>query len=286
MTNISLWGFEIPVEWLSEFEVNYLRELPPNLPTVEWVCNELDRIWYEFNLDNTCRLDNQRIGDFYAHPVWLMNGVFSARDPISFAHRSAIAQYIKAMGLKLVADYGGGFGELARRIAHSNTEVRVHLVEPYPSKVGLERLRIETQVEIVPKLTVGKYEAIVAQDVLEHVEDPIKLASEIASGVCIGGKVIFANCFYPLIQCHLPTTFHLRYTFKYVMMSLGLRYIGKVDGVAHAQIFERVGPLSLNSARRIEKYSKLLGPALNSAFNPLSRMKLRIKKIVNNARGI
>ena len=78
-----------------------------------------------------------------------------------------------------------------------------------------------------------------------------------------GVKFIFANCFYPVIQCHLPKTFHLRHTFPYVMKALGLRFVGSVDGAAHALVFERAAPLSLSNARRAETASRLIGPLLN-----------------------
>ena len=273
MNAVSIWGFSIPSEWLSEAEATYLRQLPAELPTVEWICGELDRVWHEQKLDNRISLLNQAIGGYYGHPVWVMNGIFSVCDPVSFSHRTAIAKHLQADKLKLVADYGGGFGQLAISIAEVMPDADVYIVEPYPSRVGLERLRNTPRIKVVPNLAVERYEAIVAQDVLEHVEDPVRLASEIASAVTIGGKVIFANCFYPLIQSHLPSTFHLRCTFPYVMKSLGLRYIGRVEGASHALVFERVGQISLPNARRVEAISRLVGPALNLVRSFFSGLK-------------
>lgn len=277
MNEVSIWGHSLSSEWLSGAEFNYLCQLPPELPTVKWVCDELDRVWHEQRLDNQISLLNQPIGGYYAHPVWLMNGIFSVRDPVSFSHRTAIAKYLEDSGVKLIADYGGGFGQLAISIANIMPDVEIYIVEPYPSKVGIERLRRESRIKIIPDLAVERYEAIVAQDVLEHVEDPVRLASELASAVSIGGKIIFANCFYPLIQSHLPSTFHLRCTFPYVMKSLGLRYVGKVEGAKHALVFERVGQLSLSKARRAEAISRLAGPWLNLARGILSLLKRKLK---------
>lgn len=273
MSDISIWGYCIPSEWLCEADADYLLQLPQELPTVDWIHSELDRVWHEQQLNNRISLMNQPIAGYYGHPVWLMNGIFSACDPVSFSHRTAIAKYLQAGKLKLVADYGGGFGQLAILIAAVMPDAEVYIVEPYPSRVGLERLRNEARIKVVPNLSVDRYEAIVAQDVLEHVEDPVRLASEIASSVSIGGKIIFANCFYPLIQSHLPLAFHLRCTFPYVMKSLGLRYVGKVEGAEHALIFERSGHLSLSNARKAEAISKLVGPALNIIRGILSRLK-------------
>jgi|ERR1035437_1295324 2-polyprenyl-6-hydroxyphenyl methylase/3-demethylubiquinone-9 3-methyltransferase len=273
MSTISIWNYSIPLDWLSEPEANYLRSLPAILPTVDWVCSELDSVWYGFNLDNHRELALQPIGAYYGHPVWLMNGIFSAQDPVSSLHRSAIAQYLKNLSVKVVADYGGGFGELARKIVHANADTQVFVVEPYPSNVGVEQLRNESQIKIVPNLSGGMYEVIVAQDVLEHVEDPIKLASEIATAVRIGGRIIFANCFFPVIQCHLPSTFHLRHTFPLVMKALGLRFVGRVVGSEHAQVYERVGSINLNIARRAEILSRLVGPGFNHVHMFLSHIK-------------
>jgi hypothetical protein len=280
MNEVSIWGHSLSSEWLSEAEVNYLRQLPADLPTVAWVCGELDRVWHEQRLDNRISLLNQPIGGYYGHPVWLMNGIFSICDPVSLSHRTAIAKHLKDSGVKMIADYGGGFGQLAISIAEIMPDAEIYIVEPYPSKVGIERLRRESRIKIMPNLAVERYEAIVAQDVLEHVEDPVRLASELGSAVSIGGKVIFANCFYPLIQSHLPSTFHLRCTFPYVMKSLGLRYVGKVEGAAHALVFERIGQLSLSNARRAETISRLVGPVLNLVRGILSGLKHSLNNTV------
>jgi hypothetical protein len=277
MNVVSIWHYDMPSEWISLAEAAYLKGLPKNLPTVDWICEELDRVWSEQKLDNCVSLTKQPIGAYYGHPVWIMNGIFSAQDATSNSHRIAIAKHLKDSCVKLIADYGGGFGQLAISIAEVMPDAEINIVEPYPSKVGIERLRSKSRIKIVPDLAVERYEAIVAQDVLEHVEDPIKLASEIACAASIGGKVIFANCFYPVIQCHLPSTFHLRSTFPYVMKLLGLRYIGKVEGATHALVFERVGKISLSNARRAETISRLIGPVLNLARLCLSVLKRALK---------
>lgn len=273
MSDISIWGYTFPEAWLTQGEADYLAGLPPTLPTVEWVWGEMDRIWHQFGLDNRHFLIYQPIDEFYQHPVWLMNGVFTALDPISASHRDAMARYLGGTGAKLIADYGGGFGELARAITRAMPSAEISIVEPYPSRVGLERLRCEPNIKFVSRLLASSYDAIVAQDVLEHVEDPIGLASEIAGAVREGGTVVFANCFYPYIQCHLPSTFHLRQTFPKVMKALGLHYLGNVEGALHAQIFLRTGPLDMVRARHAECISRMLGPALNIARANLSHLK-------------
>ena len=273
MTDISIWGYSMPQSWLSQDEARYLTGLPQALPTVEWVWGEMDRVWQQIGLDNRTPLDHQPIGDFYKNPVWLMNGVFTALDPVSASHREAIARRLAASEAKFIADYGGGFGQLALAITRAVPGAKVSIIEPYPSRAGIEQLQSEPRIQFVSNISAESYDAIVAQDVLEHVADPIRLAGEIAGGVRKGGIVIFANCFYPVIQCHLPSTFHLRHTFPIVMKALGLRYVGRVDGASHAQVFERTGHLDIGSARRAERISRLLGPALNLAFATMSRVK-------------
>ncbi len=271
MTDISIWGYSMPRSWFSQDEARYLNDLPQTLPTVEWVWWEMDRVWQQFDLDNNSPLADQPVGDFYKHPVWLMNGVFTALDPVSASHREAIARRLAASGAKLIADYGGGFGQLALETTRAAPGAKVSIIEPYPSRAGIEQLQSEPRIQFVPNVSVGGYDAIVAQDVLEHVADPIRLAGDIAVGVRKGGIVIFANCFYPVIQCHLPSTFHLRHTFPFVMKALGLRYVGRVAGASHALVFEHTGYLDIGRARRSERISRLLGPMLNHVFATMSR---------------
>jgi SAM-dependent methyltransferase len=276
MSTITVWGCSVPSDCLDHDEIEYLLALPKQQPDVQWVWLEMDRIWDALYLQNSRTLSDQPIIDFYKNPVWLMNGIFTTLDPVSASHREAIARFIGRSGETKIADYGGGFGELARLIAQSAPDASVSIVEPYPSRFGRERIRGESRIRYVPDLSPGGYGLIVAQDVLEHVEDPIQDAYRIAEAVRPGGKVIFANCFYPFIKCHLPHTFHLRHTFRWVMQSMGLRALGRVEGAMHAQVFERNRSISLARARRAERLSRLLGPMLNCLHPLLSRIKGKV----------
>lgn len=273
MSPFFIWDFEISENALSPEQIEYLRTLPLELPSLEWVWKEMDRVWGTFGLNNRLSLSTQPIGEFYMHPVWLMNGIFSASDPASRGYRRAIAACLKELGAKRIADYGGGFGELALQIAHAIPEASVSIVEPFPLKAGFERIRHQSRIGMVADLSLCDYDAIIAQDVLEHVEDPILLAYRIADSVQEGGCIIFANCFYPVIQCHLPSNFHLRHTFWRVMKSMGLNYKGKVPGAEYAEIFERTGQINLSKARSTERFSKLIGPLLILTLGINSRVK-------------
>ncbi len=275
MAAINTWGVEISEAALSSREIEYLNALPQELPENPWVWDELDRVWDELNLNNRLPLSAQPIGEFYSHPVWLMNGIFSAVDPVSLGHRRAIAAWFSQQRTIRIGDYGGGFGELALQIVRATRDASVSIIEPYASRAALERIHEEPRIRMVPDFDVDPYDAIIAQDVLEHVEDPISLAWRIASAVRHGGYAVYANCYWPFIKCHLPSVFHLRFTFRWVMSAMGLRYVGRISGAPQAQIFVRIGSLDLRRARRAERLSRFLGPVLND----MAILKGRVKGV-------
>lgn len=280
-SRLQVWGVSLPADAISTEERQYLATLPAHLPTHAWVCAELDRVWHAFELDNRRPLAEQRVGEFYRHPVWLMNGIFSASDPMSRGHRRAIASYIEKLAPCSVADFGGGFGELARQIAEASPATSMAVIEPFPAAVGRERLHDLPQVRFEPCLADGKYDVVVAQDVLEHVEDPVFLASDLARSVRPGGCVVFANNFTPVIACHLPSTFHLRHTFPLVMRAMGLAYVGRIDGASHAQVFRVRNGLRVDRARRAERLSRSLEPLttrLGRASAALRRSVARLRR--------
>ena len=245
MSGLSVWGYELNQKLLTPEEIDYVKSLPEELPSVEWVWAEMDRIWRNFGLDNAKPIHLEKIAAFYSHPIWLVNGIFTKLDPDSAEHRRRIARYLADHSIIRIADYGGGFGELAIAITAANGDATVDIIEPFPSKIGIDQISREPSITLVDDFGSDKYDAIIAQDILEHVEEPILLAHKLTESVKEGGFCIFANCFYPYIQCHLPSTFHLRHTFPIVMKAMGLAYVGVVPGVAHAQVFKRSGTLSL-----------------------------------------
>ena len=253
---LNVWGMDIPISALRPTELEYLRNLPASLPTLEWVWNELDRVWDELGLDNKRPLLHQSVAEYYRHPVWLLNGFFSALDPISVQHREAIANFIFTLDTSLVADYGGGFGELALRMSKKCPDTKIHIVEPYPSQLGVERTNKTSQISFISALG-ADYDVIVAQDVLEHVDDPVGLAYMINFSLRNGGLGIYANNFYPIIKCHLPANFYLRNSFPRIMSAMGMHFVGYVDNAPHALIFERIGNLNLPLARLAEQFFRL-----------------------------
>ncbi len=271
MDNFSLWGFNIPLFALSSEEMIYLKSLPDKLPPIEWIWKEMDRIWDGLKLNNKILLEGQPIHLFYSHPVWLINGVFSEQDALSNKYRTNIAHYINSINAKKVADYGGGFGSLSRKIAMDIPSANVHIIEPFPSNLAKALNSSILNISFHDDFGYNDFDVCIAQDVLEHVEDPIALAFYISKHTKTEGFLIFANCFYPVIKCHLPNTFHLRYTFPFVMRAMGLKKVGNIKGAEYAEVYEKYRHLSLKKARNAEKVSKIIGPLLNFLASIISK---------------
>ena len=128
------------------------------------------------------------------------------------------------------------------------------------------------------RFTQSNYDVVIVQEVLEHIEDPISLAYDLGCAVKFGGFVIFANCFSPVILCHLPCTFYLRHTFILLMRFLGFKYVGVVEGADHALVFKRQGILRLKNARRA---AVLLRP-IGFLYNRIDQLRDCIKRMVNS----
>ena len=236
--------------------------------------DEMDSVWDELGLDNSVAINKQldKVAVFYSHPVWILNGLFSECDSESRAHRIAIATFIKKLGVKRVADYGGGSGVLARLITEATTIVHVDIVEPYANDFFVERLRDLPRVTFLPRFG-PDYDVVIAQDVLEHVDDPLELVVELIQATHMNGYLIFANCFYPHIKCHLPATFYLRHTFIFLMRCAGLKFIGEILDAKHALVFQRVDVLNRPVFDFASKQAKLIGPLLNWAMVLMMRCK-------------
>ena len=202
---------------------------------------ELDYFWDYYNLDNNKRLDQQieNVAKFYSHPVWVLNGLFSANDEASRKHRIAISKYISNLNVSKIADFGGGSGVLSKFITQNNENVKVDIIEPYPLSIFTQQFDNSQTVRFISTFD-GLYDVIIAQDVLEHVDSPIKLAQTLINSAHVGGYIFFANCFLPEIKCHLPANFYLRSTFNFLMKFAGLNHIGSVVDAEHVQVFKKV----------------------------------------------
>ena len=241
---------------------------------------EIDKVWLELNLDNSKSLNSQidSVAKFYEHPVWILNGIFSELDPLSKRHRDAIAEYINDLHVERVADYGGGSGVLARILANV-TEAQIDIIEPFAAQFFLEKLSEFRNISVVPYLR-PEYDVVIAQDVLEHVDDPISLAVDLINSTKMNGYLIFANCFYPDIKCHLPATFYLRHTFPNLMVYAGLRFVERIGGAEHALVFKRVDAIQSQNLINSNTRAKSFGLLLNGIHSGVSKVKQLVKRAV------
>lgn len=235
----------------------------------------IDLIWDDFECDNK-NLSWEKIGAFYSHPVWLLNGLFIEQHDVSMGHRHAISDWVVKNNLKNVVDYGGGFGTLAILIAQKDKDVKMNIYEPHPNNFALKRAISFNNIKIIEKLE-SIYDCLICTDVLEHVPDPLKDFVTMLKSVKIGGYLIIANCFMPVIKCHLPQTFHLRYTFNQFARMMGLEVVGALEG-SHATIFKKIDEkeVDLSKLRFYEKLSKFAFPIIET----LKPVLIPIKRLI------
>jgi hypothetical protein len=244
---------------LQDSELSYLTSVfkaHQGYPTLEQLWQLMDEPWKALQCD-PLQMD-ERITAYYNHPVWLLNGLFIEQDPESLAHRHAFTSWVKAQSPLRVADFGGGFGTLARFIGAALPNAEVEVIEPHPHLAATKLCAESTNVRFVPELT-GSYDMLIATDVFEHVADPISLAFSTASHLRIGGHYLIANCFAPVIQCHLPQLFHLQIGWDQMMRAMGLQ---PQERVRYGRSFQRMGRLDEPAARSVEVLAKRIYPVI------------------------
>ena len=228
-------------------------------PSLEEMWEMMDAVWDELSCDNQ-NIDNEKINKFYQHPVWTLTGFFIEQDEPSLVNRQSICGWIKQHDseIKTVIDYGAGMATLAQMLANSISSLSIDLYEPYPSKIVLARLISYDSIHFVNQLKGDLYDCLISTDVLEHVVDPLSLLSEMIDQVKPNGYMIIANCFYPVIKCHLPCTFHLRYTFNIFTQLMGLKKLNTLNDHIHVYQKCKIVTPYWPSIRFLEKGSKIL----------------------------
>jgi len=259
----------------SEIEKLLLREDKEIQSDLEQMWYLMDLIWDDYDCDSE-NLNWDNIGKFYSHSVWLLNGLFIEQDEESMEHRHSISDWIVKNNFKNVVDYGGGFGTLSRMVAEKDQEIVMNIYEPHPSEFGLKRANEFSNINIIGELG-GEYDCLMSTDVLEHVPDPLNDLSNMMKSVKVGGYLVIANCFFPVIKCHLPQDYHFRYTFNTFAKIMGLEVVGHLEG-SHATIFRKVEKkeFSWKKLRFYEKISKFSFPIIEFML-PILRP---IKKIL------
>lgn len=252
-----------------------LQEASHNPPQVEDIWELMDKVWDQYGCSNL-KLDPEKITSFYKHPIWTLNGLFIEQDPISLQHRHAISDWIAENKIKNVLDYGGGFGTLARMISKKDSTTLVDIFEPHPSNLAQKKINAYPNINLVSSLN-KNYDCLVSTDVLEHVPDPLSLLGAMIQSVKPHGFLIIANNFYPVIKCHLPSTFHFRYSFNFIAKLMGLRSLG-ICHKSHATIYQKTSDqFSWSQVHFFERLSSFVFPALTLANRCYTNIKKQLK---------
>lgn len=243
-------------------------------PTLEQIWQCMDAVWDELGCDNR-NIDAERIGRFYRHPVWLLNGLFVEQHELSMWNRDVVSNWVAARGIHRVADFGGGFGTLGRMIADKCPSAEVEIIDPFGHPLAMQRAAEFPNLSYRKDLS-GQYDIIIAMDVFEHVEDPLGLMYKTARNIRNGGFYLTANCFYPVIKCHLPCAFHFRRSWKLAALALSLRH---AEDVSYGSAFCKAGNGSLLAARAVEYASISSFAASEWVAATRSRLKLRTRLV-------
>jgi len=256
---IELVGKSLTINEKLEIEALLARKVSSGFDDLEQIWFLMDSVWDKYGCDNL-ELNWERIGQFYSDSVWLLNGLFIEQDVVSMGHRHAISNWVKSKGFSRVVDYGGGFGTLARLVAEKSRNSIIDIYEPHPSEFGIKRAAKFKNINMQDKLGCN-YDVLLSTDVLEHVADPLADFSTMIDSVRIGGYLVVANCFHPVIKCHLPQNFHFRFTFDLFSKLMGLKRVGLLSG-SHATVYKKEIDSNINWGliRKVEIASKLLFP--------------------------
>ena len=225
---------------LSEREREYIENILEKTGyelSVEQIWEIMDNVWREIKC-NQNSYSHKKYSEFYSNPIWILNGIFIEQHSYSMKHRKNLADSIISKKPKKVLDYGGGFGTLAKLLARNTNLVKIDIFEPYPSQHLISSTKSLENINCINSFKSNYYDIVVSTDVLEHVHEPLTLLSKLVSSVKNGGYIYVANCFSPVILCHLPCTFHLRLTFDLFCNLMGLKKIGSCSN-NYCQIYQR-----------------------------------------------
>ncbi len=232
---------------LSERErasIENILEKTGNELSVEQIWEIMDDVWREIKC-NQNSYSHKKYSEFYSNPIWILNGIFIEQHSYSMRHRKNLANSIKSKNPKSVLDYGGGFGTLAKLLAKDSKLVQIEIFEPYPSQHLISSTKSLKNIDFIKSFKSNYYDIVVSTDVLEHVHEPLTLLLNLVRSVKNGGYIYVANCFSPVILCHLPCTFHLRLTFDLFCNLMGLKKIGSCSN-NYCQIYQRNSLKNIN----------------------------------------
>lgn len=260
---------------LSEQEQSYLKEVFTRFggyPSLEKMWQLMDEPWTALGCDPLTMDD--RVTAFYRHPVWMLNGLFVEQHQQSLDNRKKFTNWVVSQKPLRVADFGGGFGGLARFIGEALPGAQVEVVDPHPHPAAIALASSKPNVRYVQQLT-GVYDLLIATDVFEHIPDPIGLTAETAAHLRVGGQYLIANCFAPVILCHLPQLFHFNSSWDLVMRSMGLEPGLAVD---YGKAYCRKGELNVHAARQVA----VTGQRVDRWISWLPRGKARVGRLLTS----
>jgi hypothetical protein len=248
---------------ITEDEVSFLSSVFTRFngyPDLQNVWQLMDEQW----IAHGCDPDNmdERVTAFYQHPVWMLNGLFIEQDGQSLKNRQVFTDWVVSQSPVRVADFGGGFGGLARLVGQALPGSQVEVVDPHPHPAAISLAESTPNVRFVPALS-GEYDLLIATDVFEHVPDPIGLAGETAAFLKVGGQYLIANCFAPVILCHLPQLFYLNVSWDQAMKAMGLEPSEKVQygrGYLRVGNHSDQGSLDISAARQVADRGRKIWP--------------------------
>jgi len=259
MPNLNSFVSDQVLEHLTMSEKKYLINIfqtYKGYPSLEQIWGLMDEVWLELGCDPT-KMD-EKVAAFYRHPVWMLNGLFIEQHPQSLANRHEFTNWVVRQAPMRIADFGGGFGGLARFIGQALPAIQVEVVEPHPHPAGIELVASTPNVRFVPELT-RSYDLLIATDVFEHVLDPLALCAHTMNYLKLGGQYLIANCFQPVIKCHLPQLFYFEYGWESALTAMGLK---SVERVSYGRAYRYAQDINLSAARQAEKFARKLYPLL------------------------
>ncbi len=272
-------GMEIDESYLSSYELEEINKLlsshSENMLTLDDLWSMMDKVWH----DSECQQHSptaDSLSKYYSHPIWVLNGLFSEQDIDSKKNRQKIVNWVMAHKPEIskILDFGGGIGSLARSLAQASDGLNVLVYEPAPHAIALDQLKHYKNVQYTDSID-QLYDCIICLDVMEHLLDPLQVLETLVKATRPNGYLIFGNCFFPVIQCHLPQTFHLRYTFPLFARLMGLNPVSSLHR-SYITVFQREHSVLVHwpTVRWLESISKLCYPLLNAAHMTCRRLKL------------
>jgi len=222
----------------------------------------LDKAWDESLEINKNTLDlSIFLHEYYQHPAWLINAVYSESSPETINDRMAAVRLITHVYPRKILDFGGGIGTVSRLCSINIPQAEnIDLVD-----ITEFRHTIMQHLSDFPNIRVLEkpeplYDAVISTEVLEHLIDPIEAVVEINRLLRIGGAFAVSWSIVPVIKCHLPQNFHLQELMLWIIRSLGFSFYGFERRGSTVYSFiknSEVTPKMMKTARLIELFSKL-----------------------------